>query len=94
MAEEITLEAYAREVGRELLEAHNSVDSVAARSVVREAEQNLRDSKIDREAERYFWKLVEREFNSGPRLMQKAENSALHRLLKEIEALLEAKKSQ
>ena len=93
MSQEITVGDYARETGAKLkdfLERERRADALDA---IRRAESDLLTSNVSKPTCDHFWELVAEEFHRGLP-MRKAENSAFHQLMREIETALQAKKSR
>ena len=98
VAEELTVEAYAQQVGARLREAHaasrgDPSKSAVISGIIAEADDTVARSGLDVATRKLFWRLTLQEFHNGV-LMVKAENSALHLLMREIEAALQARQSR
>jgi hypothetical protein len=88
----MTVDEYAKLVGSELRAAYNGKDRAAVDAKFQEVQMRLLSSAVSRAEKKRFWTLVESEFFSGRLLFEKQEGSALHRLMQDIEARLEARK--
>ncbi len=86
---EMTAEAYAKQVGAALRTAHGASlrdpsQQAVVQRILADADQVISGSELDQAEKQTFWKLVLREFHNGV-LMLKADNSALHQLMRQIE---------
>ncbi|MEO6717661.1 MAG: hypothetical protein ABIM50_10510 [Novosphingobium sp.] len=88
----MTVDEYAKLAGAELRRAYNSKDRSAVDAKFQEVQTRLLANSVSQVEQRRFWALVEAEFFSSQLLLEKQEGSALHRLMQDIEARLEARK--
>ena len=80
----MTYDEFAIDVGRRLLRAHNAKDTSFALNLFNEADKRLNLSSASNAQRLQFWAKVQREFNSGPFLIEDQANSALHVLMRLI----------
>lgn len=88
----MTVDEYAKLAGAELRKAYNAKDRAAVEAKFEDVQQRLLSSAVSPTEKTRFWALVESEFLSGQLLLEKQDGSALHRLMQDIEARLEARK--
>lgn len=84
----MTMAIDAAKVGADLRAAYNSKDDTRVHEIIRRADVALEAEDVSASVKAGFWMSVRREFNTGQRLVEKQENSALMALMRQIEAAL------
>ena len=90
----MTMAIDAAKVGSDLRAAYNSKDSACVHEIIRRADAAIEAAGVSASVKAGYWMSVRREFNTGQRLVEKQENSALMALMRQIEAALADRASE